>query len=96
MAKTNAAGRAISVELRRSGVTVEVPHDRSILEVVNEAGANVMSSCEDGICGTCETVVIEGVPDHRDDVLSAQERRSGKCMMLCVSRAETDYLVLDI
>ncbi|MEU1956014.1 PDR/VanB family oxidoreductase [Nocardia rhamnosiphila] len=90
------AGGAISVELRRTGVTVEVPGDKSILEVVNKAGANVMSSCEYGICGSCETTVLDGIPDHRDDVLTARERESGKSMMLCVSRAWTDHLVLDI
>lgn len=88
--------RPISVELRRTGMTVAVPAERSILEVVNEAGAKVMSSCEDGICGTCETPVLDGIPDHRDDVLSARERQLGTSMMLCVSRAETDHLVLDI
>lgn len=86
----------IRVELRRSGVVVDVPQDRSVLDVINEAGARVMSSCEDGICGTCEVVVLDGVPDHRDSVLSAQERRAGNCILPCVSRAETDYLVLDV
>lgn len=92
----HASDASIVIELRRSGVTVVVPPDRSILEVVNEAGANVMSSCEEGICGTCETVVVEGVPDHRDQVLTASERRSGASMMLCVSRACGERLVLDI
>lgn len=86
----------ISIELRRSGVTVTVPVGTSVLEAVNAAGANVMSSCEEGLCGTCETVVLEGVPDHRDAVLTAVERESGSCMMLCVSRSRTTYLVLDI
>lgn len=90
------SGTSIQVELRRSGVTVHVPADRSILDVVNEAGAGVVSSCEDGICGTCETGVIDGIPDHRDDVLSHTERASGTKMMLCVSRAKSGHLVLDI
>lgn len=87
---------SIRVELRRTGVVVDVPPDRSMLDVINEAGAKVMSSCEDGICGTCETTVLEGIPDHRDSVLSALERRAGNCILPCVSRAQTDYLVLDI
>lgn len=86
----------ITVELRRSGVTVEVPGDVSVLAAVNAAGANVMSSCEEGVCGTCETEVLDGIPDHRDVVLTEAERASGTCMMLCVSRAHTDHLVLDI
>lgn len=87
---------SIRVELRRSGMVVEVPPDRSVLAVINDAGAKVMSSCESGICGSCEIGVLEGMPDHRDSVLSAQERRAGKCFLPCVSRAETDYLVLDV
>lgn len=88
--------RPISVELRRSGVTVEVPVGTSVLEAVNAAGANVMSSCEEGLCGTCETEILDGIPDHRDAVLTEAERASGTCMMLCVSWAKTNHLVLDI
>ncbi|OZD68987.1 oxidoreductase [Rhodococcoides fascians] len=90
------SGASIRVDLRRSGIRVHVPANRSILDVVNEAGAGVVSSCEDGICGTCETAVIDGIPDHRDDVLSRAERASGTKMMLCVSRAKSGHLVLDI
>lgn len=86
----------ISVELRRTGVTVDVPVGTTVLEAVNAVGANVMSSCEEGLCGTCETEVLDGVPDHRDSVLTDAERASGTCMMLCVSRARTPRLVLDI
>lgn len=85
-----------SVELRRTGITVEVPVGTSVLEAVNAAGANVMSSCEEGLCGTCETAVLDGAPDHRDSVLTEAERASGSCMMLCVSRSRIPHLVLDI
>lgn len=86
----------ISVELAASGFTVEVPADRSILEVAREAGVEIESSCEEGTCGTCETEVLEGEPDHRDSVLSEFEREMGETMMICVSRACGRHLVLDL
>ena len=56
----------------------------------------MLSSCQEGTCGTCETPVIEGVPDHRDSVLDQDAREAGDCMMICVSRACTSRLVLDL
>jgi ferredoxin-NADP reductase len=84
------------VVMQRSGTTVTIPPDRSILEVVEEAGAFVLSACREGICGTCETVVLEGNPDHRDSVLTPAEREAGGVMMICVSRSCTRRLVLDL
>jgi cytochrome P450/ferredoxin-NADP reductase len=84
------------VHLAGSGVTVTVPPDRSILEVVEEAGVEVLSSCAEGTCGTCETAVLEGVPDHRDSVLDEEARNAGDCMMICVSRSCTSRLVLSL
>ena len=94
-ARAGTAG-AFEVELRRSGMRLMVPPDRSILEVVTEAGIPVLSSCEDGVCGTCQTTVIEGVPDHRDSLLTQAEKKAGKTMTLCVSRAVSPCLVLDL
>ena len=87
---------SFEVELQRSGLTLTVPADRSILEVVEEAGVGVLSSCSEGTCGTCETAVLEGVPDHRDAVLDESERAANDCLMICVSRSCTDRLVLDM
>ncbi len=87
---------AFPVELRRTGRTVVVGADSSVLEAVEAAGVPVPSSCRDGICGTCETRVLEGVPDHRDFLLSETERDSGATMMICVSRCASDRLVLDL
>lgn len=87
---------AIQVKLARSGLTLEVPADESILDVVTAAGVPVLSSCEDGVCGTCETPVLDGVPDHHDSVLSAEEQECGRTMILCVSRALSSRLVLDL
>jgi ferredoxin len=87
--------RPIEVVLRRSGKTLTVPADKSILEALEEAGVLVAWSCREGICGTCETAVLDGTPDHRDEVLSEDERESGEIMMICVSRALSESLTLD-
>ena len=87
---------AFEVELAGSGKVLPVPADRSILEVVEEAGVTVLSSCREGTCGTCETGVLGGEPDHRDSVLTADERLENEVMMLCVSRACSPRLVLDL
>jgi cytochrome P450/ferredoxin-NADP reductase len=84
------------VHLARSGQTLEVPTDRSVLSVVEDAGIVVLSSCGEGTCGTCETPVLEGVPDHRDSVLDEEAREAGDCMMICVSRSCSPRLVLDL
>lgn len=87
---------SFEVELARSGVTLTVPPDRSILEVISAAGIPVLSSCEEGTCGTCETRVLEGTPDHRDSVLDESEQAANDVMMICVSRSATPRLVLDL
>ncbi|WP_116051603.1 PDR/VanB family oxidoreductase [Amycolatopsis palatopharyngis] len=84
------------VELARSGKTLTVPPERSILETVEDAGVPVLSSCREGTCGTCETDVVEGTPDHRDSLLTGPERESGETMLICVSRAHCAKLVLDL
>lgn len=84
------------VELARSGVTVTVPPGKSVLEVCEDAGVPVLSSCQEGTCGTCETPVLDGVPDHRDSVLTADEQAANDTMMICVSRACSKRLVLDL
>lgn len=84
------------IVLAQSGRTLTVPPERSILSVVEEAGVPVLSSCAQGTCGTCETAVIEGVPDHRDSVLNEDERASNEMMMICCSRAVSERLVLDL
>ena len=85
---------AFDVELARSGRTVHVPADRSILEAVRDAGVETSSSCESGTCGSCRTRLIAGDVDHRDMVLMDEER-SGS-IMICVSRAKSGSLVLDL
>ena len=89
------ADSAIEVQCARSGVTVEVSPGQTILDALRGAGVEVESVCEEGVCGTCETRVLEGRPDHRDSVLSPSERAEGTTMMICRSRALGPRLVLD-
>ncbi|HVW42762.1 MAG TPA: PDR/VanB family oxidoreductase [Amycolatopsis sp.] len=86
----------VEVVCEYSEKTIMVPADKSILDALVEAGVDVESSCSEGTCGTCEIAVRAGIPDHRDSLLTAQERESGETMLVCVSRAMTDRLVLDI
>ncbi|WP_420362714.1 PDR/VanB family oxidoreductase [Curtobacterium aetherium] len=86
-ADVDAPGAAFTVELAVTGVTLTVPADRTVLDVAEEAGAFVLSSCREGTCGTCETPVLEGSVDHRDTVLSPAEQADDRTMMVCVSRA---------
>lgn len=84
------------VELARSGMTLAVPPDKSILEVAEDAGIPALSSCQEGTCGTCETPVLEGLVDHRDSILTDEEQAENDTMMICVSRARGTKLVLDL
>lgn len=84
------------VELLRTGTVVEVGPNESILEAVRAAGVEHPSSCEMGFCGTCEVKVLCGRIDHRDDLLTQSERAEGNSMMICVSRAASPRLVLDL
>jgi ferredoxin-NADP reductase len=90
------AARAFRIELSRTGSTLVVPPDRSILEVLREAGIQVPTSCEEGTCGTCETALLEGAGDHRDSVMSPAEREANNTIFICVSRALSERLVLDL
>jgi phthalate 4,5-dioxygenase reductase subunit len=89
-----AGDRPFFVRLARSGGAVEIPAEKSILETLRSAGLALASSCESGTCGTCKTRLVEGDVDHRDLVLQDDER--GKNIMICVSRARSGDLVLDI
>ena len=80
----------------RSGIDIDVPNDKSIAETLVKAGVPVEVSCEQGVCGTCLTKVIDGVPDHRDMYLDDAEKAANKQMLICCSRSKTPLLVLDI
>jgi ferredoxin-NADP reductase len=84
------------VVCQRTGVTLEVTSDKSILETLEEADIPIMASCYEGVCGTCEARVLEGTPDHRDSMLTEPEKAAGEVMLVCVSRSRTERLVLDL
>lgn len=92
----HAPDRAFEVEARRSGKTIAIEQDESLLDGLLRAGIGVSSSCRSGVCGACETRVLEGEVEHRDDILSSAQREAGESMMVCVSRACGDRLVLDV
>ncbi|WP_181781126.1 PDR/VanB family oxidoreductase [Pseudonocardia pini] len=78
------------------GRVLQVPADRSALEVLEDAGFDILSSCREGTCGTCEVEIAEGEADHRDTVLTPDEHAENTCMMVCVSRAACPRLKLDL
>jgi len=88
--------RGFELVLAGSGVTLQVPPDKSVFDVIQDAGISVLGSCHEGICGTCEQAVLEGEVDHRDSVLNESERAANDAMMVCVSRCLSDRLVLDL
>lgn len=84
------------VELRRTGTTLTVEPGESILETVRTVLDDVPSSCEEGFCGTCETRVLAGEVDHRDQILTDSEKAANETMFICVSRSRSAKLVLDL
>lgn len=91
--KADAGG--FTVICQKSDVTVQVKPGQTILKALESVGIDVPFSCEQGICGACETVVLEGEPDHRDLILSHQEQEENKKMFICCSGSKSDRLVLD-
>lgn len=88
--------RPLEVELARSRLTLKVGRDQSILDAVIAAGVDPLFDCRRGECGSCAVGVIDGIPDHRDYALNAQQKAGNKTMCICVSRARGERLVLDI
>jgi vanillate O-demethylase ferredoxin subunit len=84
------------VELAAAGRTVLVPAGQTILEALLDAGVDVPFSCMEGICGSCRTTVLDGVPQHRDSVLTSAERAAGDSILVCCSGAEGGRIVLDL
>lgn len=89
-------GAAFEVELAGSGRVVQVPSDRTVLQSLEAAGVQILSSCREGTCGTCEVGVLAGVVDHRDHLLTEAERAANDTMFVCVSRASCPRLVLEL
>lgn len=93
---TAALSGGFSVYLRKSGREFAIPAGQTIMQVLLANKIFVPRSCMEGVCGTCETRVLEGVPDHRDKILSDREKASNRSMLICCSGARTDRLVLDL
>jgi ferredoxin-NADP reductase len=89
-------GRGFAVELARQGRVVQVPPERSIIDCLEASGVVVPSVCREGICGACECTVLGGEVEHRDSILSEAEKQANQTMMICVSRAKGERLVLDL
>jgi vanillate monooxygenase ferredoxin subunit len=94
--ETDKTGGMFYVRAARTGITVEIPGDKSIAEVLIACGVAVPLSCEAGLCGTCLTSVLEGVPEHRDVFQTDDEKSNNRSMTICCSRAKSSMLVLDI
>jgi vanillate monooxygenase ferredoxin subunit len=94
--KPQAGDGAFEVQLASSGRVIPVAADRSVLAALADAGVVVPSSCEQGVCGTCLTRVIDGVPDHRDQYLLPDEQAANDQFLPCCSRAKSARLVLDL
>jgi len=90
------ARSSYTVELARSGRTFTITPEKSLLDTLLDAGMDVDHSCCEGVCGSCETRVLAGEPDHRDSILSAKERATNKVMMICVSGCKSPTLTLDL
>lgn len=88
-------GTACQVELRRTGRIIDVPADRTLLQAIHEVLPDIGVGCEQGVCGGCRTTVLAGEPDHRDELLSSADRAAG-AMLICVSRARSERLILDL
>ncbi|WP_256831544.1 Rieske 2Fe-2S domain-containing protein [Pseudomonas sp. Pse1] len=93
---SHAQDRPFDVRLQRSGAQFTVPAGVSLADCLKAHGIAVDTSCEQGVCGTCRTEVIDGEPDHRDVCLSRGEQQSNRCLMPCVSRSKSELLVLDL
>ncbi|MFY1682003.1 cytochrome P450 [Micromonospora sp. WMMD730] len=91
-----AANTEFEVHLARTGATLRVPRDRRMIDVLREVVPGLTYDCEKGYCGACETRVLAGTPEHRDSLLTEQERTAGRSMMICVGRCRSERLVLDL
>jgi vanillate O-demethylase ferredoxin subunit len=92
----NPTEKAFQVKLASTGQIIEVSATETVAQALLKAGVDLLTSCEQGVCGTCMTGVIEGIPDHRDSYLVPEEQAQNDVFMPCCSRAKTELLVLDL
>ncbi|WP_175697402.1 PDR/VanB family oxidoreductase [Burkholderia ambifaria] len=93
---SSSADRAFQVRIASSGKVIDVPAECTVVAALAANGVEVLTSCEQGVCGTCVTRVLEGEPDHRDSYLTEAEQAAGDQFMPCCSRSRSDLLVLDL
>ncbi len=92
----DAEDEAFQIQIGHGGAIHTVPTGCNVIEVLSEHGIEIPVSCEQGVCGTCVTRVLQGQPDHRDSFLTEQERSANDCFTPCCSRARSPLLVLDL
>ena len=95
-ADVSKTGKAFTVKLAKTGGEVEVGAEETILEALEAKGLMLEKSCLSGVCGSCATRVLDGVPDHRDLVLTEAEKAGNRVMTICCSRAISPTLTLDL
>jgi vanillate O-demethylase ferredoxin subunit len=95
-AEPRAGDQGFEVILNNSGKSFSIPPGKTILDVLIEAGEDPLHDCKRGDCGICQVAVIEGIPDHRDYILTDAEKASGKLMQICVSRSKSPRLAIDL
>jgi vanillate O-demethylase ferredoxin subunit len=95
-AEVDTSGGGFEVELASTGQVLQVAQGQSIVSALQAIGVKIQVSCEEGVCGTCLTNVLSGVPDHRDVFLTDEEKAGNDQMLLCCSRASSPRLVLDL
>lgn len=91
-----AIGGSFTLELARAGRTLAMPVGKTILDVLLDGGVDVPYSCLQGMCGSCQTRVLAGEPDHRDCFLSDDERAANDSMLVCCSGARSAILMLNL
>ncbi len=94
--KPKASDGSFEVQIASSGRVVVIPAEKSVTQVLEKVGIKILTACEQGICGTCLTRVLQGIPDHRDMYLSSTEQKANDQFLPCCSRAKSDRLVLDL
>ena len=96
-AASTQGGEAFTVVLARSGREIRVEGEQSILQAIEQDGSVAVDClCREGVCGTCEVAIVQGEAEHRDQYLSEEEKAAQKSLLICVSRARTSRLVLDL
>ena len=96
MSTTSSTVKAFEVQIKSSGQIIVIPEDCSVVEALSFEGIDVPTSCAQGICGTCLTRVVEGVPEHKDQYLTPEEQAANDQFTPCCSRALSARLVLDL